>query len=78
MSVQNEKVEETMEVVNMTCQGCARTIENEFRKFEGIEYAVNLPAKTITVCYAPQQYSLIDFEKAIESHGYRIKGKIYE
>lgn len=78
MSVQKEKIEETIEILNMTCKGCARTLENEFRKFEGISYSVSLPGKTVTVCYSPQQYSLIDFEKAIESHGYRIKDKIYE
>ncbi len=69
MSVQSEKIEETIEITNMTCRGCARTIENELRKFEGIEYAVNLPGKTVTVCYSPRQYSLMDFEKVIESHG---------
>jgi copper chaperone CopZ len=78
MSAQSEKIEETIEILNMTCKGCARTLENEFRKFEGISYTVSLSDKTITVCYSPQQYSLMDFEKAIESHGYRIKGKIYE
>ncbi len=36
MSVQKEKIEETIEILNMTCKGCARTLENEFRKFEGI------------------------------------------
>jgi copper chaperone CopZ len=78
MSELNEKIEKTIEIVNMTCKGCARTLENEFRKFESVEYAVNLPGKAITVCYSPRQYSLIDFEQAIEAHGYRIKGKIYE
>jgi|ADurb_Met_03_Slu_FD_contig_31_177805_length_260_multi_1_in_0_out_0_1 copper chaperone CopZ len=78
MSVQSEKIEETIEITNMTCRGCARTIENELRKFEGIEYAVNLPGKTVTVCYSPRQYSLMDFEKVIESHGYRIKGNIHK
>jgi len=78
MSVQSEKIEETIEITNMTCRGCARTIENELRRFEGIEYAVNLPGKTVTVCYSPRQYSLMDFEKVIESHGYRIKGNIHK
>lgn len=77
MSEQNEKIEKTMEITNMTCKGCARTLENELRKFEGISYAVSLSDQRITVCYSPRQYSLLDFEKAIESHGYRIKGKIY-
>lgn len=78
MSVQSETIEETIEILNMTCKGCARTIENELRKFDGISCSVSLPGKSVTVCYSPRQYSLIDFEKAIESHGYRIKGKIYE
>ena len=78
MPKNEEKISETIEITNMTCKGCARTLENEFRKFEGISYSVSLPGKTVTVRYSPQQYSLIDFEKAIESHGYRIKGKIHE
>ena len=28
-----DKIEETIEITNMTCVGCARTIENELRKF---------------------------------------------
>jgi len=29
------KVHETIEITNMTCRGCARTLENELRKFGG-------------------------------------------
>lgn len=78
MSENQGKISETIEITNMTCKGCARTLENEFRKFKGIDYSVSLPHKNITVCYAPQQYKREDFEKAIESHGYRIKGKVYD
>jgi len=77
MSVQGEKREETIEIINMTCKGCARTLENEFRSFEGIDYSVSFPNRSITVLYSPNQYTRADFERAIESHGYRIKGKDY-
>ena len=43
MSEDKEKVEEHIEITNMTCKGCARTLENEFRKFKGIDYAVSFP-----------------------------------
>jgi len=38
-----EKIRETLEIINMTCRGCARTLENELRKFEGIDYSVLVP-----------------------------------
>jgi copper chaperone CopZ len=70
-----EKVQETLEIMNMTCKGCARTLENEFRKFKGIDYSVSFPDRNITVRYSPKDYKREDFERAIESHGYRIKDK---
>jgi len=72
-----EKVTDTIEITNMTCIGCARTLENEFRKFKGIDYRVSFPEKSIKVSYAPADYSLEKFVAAIESHGYKIKGKTY-
>lgn len=77
MSVKSEKIEETIEITNMTCKGCARTLENEFRSFADIDYSVSFPNRNITVLYSPNQYSRADFERAIELHGYRIKGKDY-
>jgi len=77
MSQGEEKVQETIEIVNMTCKGCARTLENEFRKFARIDYSVSFPDKNITVKYSPKEFRREDFEKAIESHGYKIKGKTY-
>jgi len=59
--------------MNMTCKGCARTLENEMRKFENIDCAVSFPDKSITVMYFPKDHNLEDFEKAVESHGYKIK-----
>ena len=73
MSEGKEKTKGIIEIMNMTCKGCARTIENEMRKFEGIEYSVSFPDKSITVVYSPKDHNLEDFEKAIESHGYKIK-----
>ena len=77
MTTAGEKVEETLEITNMTCVGCARTIENALRKFDGIEFSVSFADKSFTVIFPPADYSRKDFEKAVESHGYRIKGKIY-
>ena len=77
MSEGEKKVQETIEIVNMTCKGCARTLENEFRKFAGIDYSVSFPDKNITVTYSPTDYKREDFESAIESHGYKIRGKTY-
>ena len=77
MSQDKERIQETIEIVNMICKGCARTLESEFRKFEGIDYLVSLAGKNIRVTYAPADYKREDFEKAIESHGYKIKGKDY-
>ena len=73
ISENQERIQETIEITNMTCKGCARTIENEMRKFEGIDYAVSFPEKSITVMYSPKDHNLEEFEKAIESHGYKIK-----
>ena len=77
MTTAEEKVKETIEIINMTCVGCARTIENELRKFDGIEFSVSFADKSFTVSFSPADYSRKDFEKAVESHGYRIKGKLY-
>ena len=76
-STTEERVKETIDIVGMTCVGCARTLENEFRKFDGIDYTVSLDEKNITVTFSPADHKRESFEKAIESHGYRIKGKQY-
>ena len=72
-----DKIEETIEITNMTCVGCARTIENELRKFDKTEFTVSFPDKSFTVTFFPDDYSRTDFEKAVEAHGYRIKGNSY-
>ena len=77
MSQDEGKEQETIEIINMTCKGCARTLENEFRKFKGIDYSVSLPDKSITITYSSKDYKWEDFEKAIESHGYKVKRKTY-
>jgi copper chaperone CopZ len=77
MSVNKKTIQETIEIIGMTCVGCARTIENEMRKFSDIEYEVDFPERSVTVAYSPAEYDRADFEKAIESHGYTIKGKMY-
>ena len=70
-------IKKTIEITGMTCTGCARTLENEMRKFSGIEYSVNFPERSLTVAFSPEDYKREDFEKAIEFHGYKIKGKMY-
>jgi Cu+-exporting ATPase len=77
MDKQKGTIKETIEIIGMTCTGCARTLENEMRKFAGIEYSVNFPERSLTVAFSPAHYKREDFEKAIESHGYKIKGKVY-
>jgi copper chaperone CopZ len=77
MDKQKGTIKETIEIMGMTCTGCARTLENEMRKFAGIEYSVNFPERSLTVAFSPADYKREDFEKAIESHGYKIKGKKY-
>ena len=75
MSESKEKIQESMEITNMTCVGCARTIENELRKFDGIDFSVNFNDRIVKVSYSPEDYKLEDFENAIAAHGYKIKGK---
>jgi cation transport ATPase len=77
MDPAKKTIQETIEITGMTCTGCARTKENEMRKFSGIEYSVNFPERSLTVAFSPAEYKREDFEKAIESHGYKIKGKLY-
>ena len=77
MDPAKKTIQETIEITGMTCTGCARTLENEMRKFSGIEYSVNFPERSLTVAFSPAAYKREDFEKAIESHGYKIKGKLY-
>jgi len=77
MGVNKNTIQETIYITGMTCVGCARTIENELRKFSGIEYVVDFPERSVTVTYSPSEYARADFEKAIESHGYTIKGKSF-
>jgi cation transport ATPase len=73
----DERTQVKIDVLGMTCAGCARTLENEFRKFRDIEYTVNLTGRNIVVRYSPESYRRGDFEQAIEAHGYRVKGKEY-
>ncbi len=75
MSASKEKIQESMEITNMTCKGCARTIENELRKFDGIDFSVNYNDRIVKVSYSPEDHKLEDFENAIASHGYKVKGK---
>jgi len=77
MDPAKKTIQETIEITGMTCTGCARTLENEMRKFSGIEYSVNFPERSLTVAFSPAEYKREDFEKAIESHGYKIKSKLY-
>ena len=72
-----DKKKETIEITNMTCVGCARTIENELRKFDKTEFSVSFPDKSFTVTFPSADYSRSDFEKAVEAHGYRVKGNEY-
>ena len=72
-----DKIKEIIEITNMTCVGCARTIENALRKFDGIEYSVSFADKSCTVIFPIGDYTRKDFEKAVESHGYKIKGNLY-
>jgi len=76
MDTSKEMIRETIEILGMTCIGCARTLENEMRKFTGIEYSVNFSERSLTVAFSPAEYKRDDFEKAIESHGYKIKRKV--
>ena len=77
MDPAKKTIQETIEITGMTCTGCARTLENEMRKFSGIEYSINFPERSLTVAFSPTVYKREDFEKAIDSHGYKIKGKKY-
>ena len=47
-----DKVQATIGVDGMSCIGCARTLENEFRKFDGIDYNVSFDDKNIAVSYS--------------------------
>ena len=67
--------EETIEVLGMTCKGCARTIYNELSRFEGVEFSVSLENKKVVVKYPKDRYRREDFEAAIENHGYGVRGK---
>ena len=57
MSEGKAKIEESMEIVNMTCKGCARTIENELRKFDDIDFSVNFNDRSVMVSYSPEDPS---------------------
>jgi copper chaperone CopZ len=76
MGLHNQKTAtETIEIAGMTCAGCARTIENELRRFKDIDFEVNFFEKNVTITYNPSQWSWTDFGKAIESQGYAVKKK---
>lgn len=69
---EDDKRRITINVIGMTCTGCARTLENVFRGFDGIDYTVNFPERNVVVTYSPATYNRSDFEEAIESRGYRV------
>ena len=60
-------------VQGMTCMGCARILENELKKFDGIEFSINVLDKYIEIDFPGDKYSREDFEKAIESKGYTVE-----
>lgn len=73
MSASEGRIRDTIRIGGMTCKGCARTLENEFRKFADIDYSVNLSDNTVVVTFSPTAYAREDFEKAIESRGFRVE-----
>jgi copper chaperone CopZ len=74
VSEHGNTIQETIPVAGMTCTGCARTLEVEFRKFANIDFSVNFPEGSVVVTYDPDEYRREDFVRAIEAHGYKASG----
>ena len=61
-------------VVNLRCASCVRFIEDELKATPGVLYAtVNVATQEATVEYIPAEATLVQFNAAIESWGYKTR-----
>lgn len=74
----SQKVQITMAVDGMTCQGCENTVQNALTAIDGIDSAsASHVHKIVDIFVDTSQVSIKEIRNAINSKGYRA-GVIYE
>ncbi len=61
----------TIRVEGMTCAMCAKTIENSFEDFSGVDVRVNVGANQVVVRYDDEYTRLTDIAQRIDDAGYK-------
>jgi Cu+-exporting ATPase len=65
----------TLKIGEMTCATCVKTIENSFKRLDGIiSVNVNLGAEKAYVTYNPKMTTVAEMKRAIEEAGYQYLG----
>lgn len=59
-----------MKVEGMTCANCAKTVENTFELFEGIDCKVNVSAGRVIFNYDETKYSVLEIADIVRQAGY--------
>lgn len=63
----------TVQIQGMTCAACAVRIEKGLKKMEGVlDASINLASEKAKVSYDPDQVSIADVEKKVDSLGYGV------
>jgi Cu+-exporting ATPase len=71
-----ERRDVILNIVGMTCAGCAVTIEKSLSSLEGVESAfVNIATDKARVSYDPRLVSIFDLRKAVTDVGYDVAGE---
>jgi len=66
-------IKETFPVLDMSCAGCAMSVEKTVRGLPGVKSAsVNLAANTLLVEYDPDKLTSTQIQAQVQSIGYRL------
>lgn len=72
-NMERKTVTQTFKVEGMSCAGCARRIEENLQRFDGIIYArVNIATEKATVTYDSDKVSVKEIIRLVESIGYKL------
>lgn len=67
-----DKVTKTFKVKGMSCAGCARKIENNLNKIDGVYATVNIATEKAIVTYDPEKAREKELFDLVESLGYKL------
>ncbi|MCX7796788.1 MAG: heavy metal translocating P-type ATPase [bacterium] len=71
--MEKRTITRTFKVEGMSCSGCARRIEENLQRLDGVIYArVNIATEKATVTYNPDKVGVEDITTLVENIGYKL------